>query len=149
MAADLGGSRHGSFAGLSGGGERTGEAVQSARLDGGGGGWHGHESERERGEVVEDEDPRGRGDDGGIDSPTNARSSTAHGHPEVAARQPHNHAEKDTKKSEKRSNKKCFFLDKCDSSCYNGNITIKKNNDSRPEINIALGEDKRLSQVEG
>ena len=60
-----------------------------------------------------------------------------------------NYAEKDTKKSEKRSNKKCFFLDKCDSSCYNGNMTIKKNNDSRPGINIALGEDKRLSQVEG
>ena len=60
-----------------------------------------------------------------------------------------NYAEKDTKKSEKRSNKKCFFLDKCDSSCYNGNITIKKNNDSKPGINIALGEDKRLSQVEG
>ena len=37
-----------------------------------------------------------------------------------------NYAEKDTKKSEKKSNKKCFFLDKCDSSCYNGNITIKK-----------------------
>ena len=54
-----------------------------------------------------------------------------------------NHAEKDTKKSEKKSNKKCFFLDKCDSSCYNGNITIKKNTDSRPEINIALGEDKK------
>ena len=37
-----------------------------------------------------------------------------------------NYAEKDTKKSEKRSNKKCFFLDKCGSSCYNGNITIKE-----------------------
>ena len=36
-----------------------------------------------------------------------------------------NHAEKDTKKSEKRSNKKCFFLDKCDSSCYNKDITIR------------------------
>ena len=60
-----------------------------------------------------------------------------------------NYAEKDTKKSEKKSNKKCFFLDKCDSSCYNGNITIKKNNDSRPEINIALGEHKKIGPVEG
>ena len=34
-----------------------------------------------------------------------------------------NHANKPTKK---RSNKVCFLLDKCDSSCYNGNITIKK-----------------------
>ena len=60
-----------------------------------------------------------------------------------------NYAEKDTKKSEKKSNKKCFFLDKCGSTCYNGNITIKKNNDSRPEINIALGEDKKMPPVEG
>ena len=37
-----------------------------------------------------------------------------------------NYAEKDIKKNEKESNKKCFFLDKCDSSCYNGNITIKE-----------------------
>ena len=37
-----------------------------------------------------------------------------------------NYAEKDTKKNEKESNKKCFFLDKCDSSCYNKDITIKK-----------------------
>jgi len=37
-----------------------------------------------------------------------------------------NYAEKDTKKSEKESNKKCFLLDKCGSSCYNKNITIKK-----------------------
>ena len=28
--------------------------------------------------------------------------------------------------AKKRSNKVCFLLDKCDSSCYNGNITIKK-----------------------
>ena len=34
-----------------------------------------------------------------------------------------NHANDPTKK---RSNKVCFLLDKCDSSCYNGNITIKK-----------------------
>ena len=37
-----------------------------------------------------------------------------------------NYAEKDTKKNEKESNKKCFLLDKCGSTCYNGNITIKK-----------------------
>ena len=37
-----------------------------------------------------------------------------------------NHANKPTKKSKKESNKVCFLLDKCDSSCYNGNITIKK-----------------------
>ena len=36
-----------------------------------------------------------------------------------------NYAEKDTKKNEKESNKKCFLLDKCGSTCYNGNITIK------------------------
>ena len=37
-----------------------------------------------------------------------------------------NHANKPIKKSEKESNKVCFLLDKCGSSCYNGNITIKK-----------------------
>ena len=36
-----------------------------------------------------------------------------------------NHANKPTKKSKKESNKVCFLLDKCGSSCYNGNITIK------------------------
>ena len=60
-----------------------------------------------------------------------------------------NYAERDTKKNEKESNKKCFFLDKCGSSCYNKNVTIKKNNDSKPEINIALGEDKKIGPVEG
>ncbi len=60
-----------------------------------------------------------------------------------------NHTKKNTKKSEKESNKKCFFLDKCGATCYNGTITIKKDNDSRPEINIALGEHKKIGPVEG